>query len=264
MANVKNYMVGNDTLTIEQINHFANSVAYKHSKIRVMPDGHAGKGAVVGSTITYTDKIVPNTVGVDIACRVTGFCLGNIEIDFEKLDHIARQNIPTGFNVRNQEHELSKTFPYEDLVCWSELKNQDRLRKSMGTLGGGNHYIEIDYDDNTENYWLVIHCGSRNLGKQVAEYYQNIAINAKKERIQELNARKRISINAAKSAGCIDSIQNIVNYWNARIAEEPDDDMCYLEGQDMQNYLHDMRICNDFSKYNHIVIFQEIAEKMGW
>lgn len=126
-----------------------------------------------------------------------------------------------------------------------------------------NHYIEVDYDDNTGNYWLVIHCGSRNLGKQVAEYYQNIAINAKKERIQELNRRKRVSIDIAKFAGRVDIIQDIVNYWNDRIAEEPDDDMCYLEGQDMQNYLHDMRICNDFSKYNHMVIFQEMAEKMG-
>lgn len=117
----------------------AQSEAYKDCKIRLMADGHVGASGPVGFVCKFTDKIVPNTVGVDIACRVTGFCLGNIEIDFEKLDRITRQNIPTGFNVRNQECELFKTFPYEDLICWNELKNHDRLRKSMGTLGGGKN-----------------------------------------------------------------------------------------------------------------------------
>ena len=173
-ANVKNFMVGNDPVTIEQINEFANSPAYRGCKIRIMPDAHAGKGAVVGSTIEFKDKIVPGTVGVDIACRVSAFRVNSNAIDREYLDQVCREYIPTGFDVRSVEHELSVDFPYEELYCWNELKNQDRLRKSMGTLGGGNHYLELDHDIANDQYWFVIHCGSRNLGQQIAEYYQQI------------------------------------------------------------------------------------------
>lgn len=137
MADVKNFMVGYDEKTIAQIETFAQSRAYGDSKIRIMPDAHQGKGAVIGTSVTFTDKIIPATVGVDIACRVSAFNLGHEDIDFEKLDKVARDVIPTGFNVRKKEANYSIDFPYEALYCWDELNKQERLRCSMGTLGGG-------------------------------------------------------------------------------------------------------------------------------
>ena len=267
-------MVGNDLTTLEQIRIFAESVAYGSSKIRIMPDAHAGKGAVVGSTMTYTDKIVPATVGVDIACRVSGFCLGSVhDIDLNRLDEVCRKVVPTGFSVRNSECEISEAFPYENLYCWDELINHDRLRNSMGTLGGGNHYLELDYDEEHDEYWFVIHCGSRNLGKQVAEYYQTLAVEARDRRILQYKADKNYWLDFARwqyehdyitREQIIEFIDTINKVYNECLAEEPDDDLCYLEGEDMEHYLHDMRICNDFSYYSHLTIYREVAYEMGW
>ena len=263
-ANVKNFMVGNDPVTIEQINEFANSPAYRGCKIRIMPDAHAGKGAVVGSTIEFKDKIVPGTVGVDIACRVSAFRVNSNVIDCEYLDQVCREYIPTGFDVRSVEHELSVDFPYEELYCWNELKNQDRLRKSMGTLGGGNHYLELDHDIANDQYWFVIHCGSRNLGKQIAEYYQHIAIVRRDERIAEHRLHQKMGIAALRAINRIDRIQGWIELCREVIAAEPQDDLCYLEGEDMEHYLHDMRICNEFSYRSHMAIYREVAKCMGW
>ena len=142
MANVKNFALNSTENMEEQIKEFANSLAYKNEKIRIMPDGHAGKGCVVGSTMTFSDKIVPNTVGVDVACRVSLYALEINERDlsedfFKKFDKMVEERIPTGFNVRNEEAEESRSFPYEDLKCYDALKNIQRIRNSMGTLGGG-------------------------------------------------------------------------------------------------------------------------------
>lgn len=264
MADVKNYMVGNDQNTINQVNVFAESAAYKDSKIRIMPDAHAGKGAVVGSTITYTDKIVPATVGVDIACRVSAFPIDKKDIDFDKLDKITREFIPTGFKVREHSHGFSYSIQYENLYCWEHLVNHERLRKSLGTLGGGNHFIEVDYDSDNDKYWLVVHCGSRNLGKQVAEYYQDIAVKNCLWRIQTYVFAKETDIQFLREAGCTDRIQQTVDHWNTVINAEPADDLCYLEGEDMQHYLNDMRICNEFSYMSHMAIAYDINYKMGW
>lgn len=263
MADIKNYMVGNAQKTIDQIYEFAASPAYCNSKIRIMPDAHAGKGAVVGSTMTYSDKIVPGTVGVDIACRVSAFRVDADNVDCDYLDKVCREYIPTGFSVRSVEHELSRDFPYEELYCWEQLSNHDRLRKSMGTLGGGNHYLELDYDEDSGFYWFVIHCGSRNLGKQIAEYYQQIAIEARDARIKSYRESK---IKELRYLSTIQDygFQEVVQYWNDKIRLEPSNDLCYLEGEDMMHYLHDMRICNDFSYYSHLAIYREVAKMMGW
>lgn len=266
MADVKNYMVGNDQATIDQIEKFANSTAYCDSKIRIMPDAHAGKGAVVGSTLTFSDKIVPATVGVDIACRVSAFKVDGsfTDSDLLCLDCICRGTIPTGFAVRNQESEFSINFPYEKLHCWDMLQNHARLRRSMGTLGGGNHYIELDFDANNGEYWFVIHSGSRNLGKQIAEYYQNIAIQLRDQRIANYHQAKNSEIAYLRNIGRTDFIQIVVDYWNKRALFEPENDLCYLEGDIMNDYLDDMRICNDFSYYSHQAIFHDVAAYMGW
>lgn len=264
MADVKNYMVGNDQKTIDQIYEFAASPAYCDSKIRIMPDAHAGKGAVVGSTMTYSDKIVSGTVGVDIACRVSAFQVDADNVDCEYLDKICREYIPTGFSVRSIEHELSLNFPYEELYCWEQLSNHDRLRKSMGTLGGGNHYLELDYNEDSGCYWFVIHCGSRNLGKQIAEYYQQIAIDRRNERIEQHRLYQKKGIAVFRAINRIDQIQEWIKLCRKIITAEPQDDLCYLEGEDMEHYLHDMRICNDFSYYSHLAIYREVAKMMGW
>ena len=139
MADVKNFAVNPEQELIDQIDKFAASKAYKDCKIRVMPDGHAGKGScAVGSVIEYKDKITVLAVGVDVACRVSAFKIPEHDIDFEKLDRVIRERVPSGHSIRQKEHEFSQTFPYDMLYCWPDIReNEDRYRKSMGTLGGG-------------------------------------------------------------------------------------------------------------------------------
>jgi len=252
----------------------AQSEAYKDCKIRLMPDGHVGATGPIGFVCEFTDKIVPGTVGVDIACRVTGYNLGPLSnVDVQKLDEICNNAIPTGFDVRKKEDLMSFAFPYEKLYCWDALKNHDRLRKSMGTLGGGNHYLELDYDENTGDYWFVIHCGSRNLGKQVAEYYQNLAIQARQARIDKYNKTRQMVIARARARYHSDeytqyqlgkAIEGANGIYCELVESEPANDLCYIEGEDMAHYLNDMKICNDFSLSSHNVIFFEIMSQMGW
>lgn len=138
MADVKNFAVNPEQELIEQIDKFSKSAAYRNSVIRVQADGHAGKGCAVGTCIKYGDKIVPNTVGVDIACRVSAYRIYADDIDFEQLDKVIHERVPSGHSIRTVEHELSAKFPYDELRCWDAIKdNEERYRKSMGTLGGG-------------------------------------------------------------------------------------------------------------------------------
>ena len=156
---------------IEQIRRMCDYDFTAGSQIRIMPDVHAGKGCTIGTTLTVIDKAVPNVVGVDIGCGMYTVNLGNIEIDFEKLDE-ACHFVPSGMNVwqGRQEH-----FDLERLRCFRELKDSKRLERSLGTLGGGNHFIEVDKAADGTKY-LVIHTGSRNLGQQVCKYYQKLAV----------------------------------------------------------------------------------------
>lgn len=267
MVDIKNYALNSTENMEEQIKEFANSEAYKNEKIRIMPDGHAGKGCVVGSTMTFSDKIVPNTVGVDVACRVSLYALGinvnDLNDDFfKKFDRMVAKRIPTGFNVRHSEAEESKNFPYENLKCYKSLQNMPRLRRSMGTLGGGNHYLELDVDNDGDVY-LSIHCGSRNLGKQVCDYYQSRAIEMKKLRINLRNERKDVLIQECKENGNIEKIQFFIESTKKKNANEPSDELAYIYGTDLENYLNDMHLCNQWSKLNHAVIYREIKEGLG-
>lgn len=149
-----------------QICELVEQEAFEESKIRIMPDVHAGKGCVIGFTGNLGDKVIPNIVGVDIGCGMLCVELGNIDLDLERLDKIVHDFVPSGMNVH--EEQKYKFYEMEQLYCLKELKNKDSwLEKSMGTLGGGNHFIEMDVDEDNNKY-LVIHTGSRNLGKQVA------------------------------------------------------------------------------------------------
>lgn len=156
---------------IEQIRRMCDYEFTAGSKIRIMPDVHAGKGCTIGTTMTITDKAVPNVVGVDIGCGMYTAELGKAEIDLSKTDEAAHY-IPSGRNVWDGRYER---FDLTGLRCYRHLEQAKRLERSLGTLGGGNHFIEIDVSSDGNKY-LVIHSGSRNLGKQVAEYYQNLAI----------------------------------------------------------------------------------------
>lgn len=257
-----NYAVcGSETLD-EQLNIIRNSEAYREQDIAIMPDAHAGKGAVVGFTSTYDDKIVPCTVGVDIACRVTLFRIVG-DIDLDVLDRAIHNYIPSGNSIRQTEVFGSQYFPYEKLRCWDGIKDgEERYRKSMGTLGGGNHYIAVEGND--ENKYLAIHCGSRNLGLRVANYYQDKAIAARDARKKEIYDRYEQMITEKREKGYFNAIQQLIEIRKTEIAAEPIDDLCYIEGQDMDDYLHDMDMLRQWSYLNHVTISQVIAQNCGW
>ena len=158
---------------VTQIYQFLNHPAFEGAKIVIQPDCHAGAGAVIGFTSTLTDKIIPNVIGVDIGCGVLAYKLGKLDIDFKELDAFLRKNIPSGFSV----HNTSLIKEYAEFEQAAEETEQDtsRVLRSLGTLGGGNHFIELDKDDN-EEVWLVIHSGSRNFGLKIAQYHQAKAV----------------------------------------------------------------------------------------
>ena len=257
-----NYAVcGNDTLD-EQLKIIRESEAYREHDIAIMPDAHAGKGAVVGFTSTYDDKIVPCTVGVDIACRVTLFRIDG-EIDLDVLDKAIHEHVPSGNSIRQHEPIESQQFPYEELRCWNAIKDgEERFRKSMGTLGSGNHYIAVEGND--ENKYLAIHCGSRNLGLRVANYYQELAIAARDARKKEIYDRYKQMIAEKCEKKYFDAIHQLIKIRNIEIATEPIDDLCYIKGQDMEDYLHDMDMLRKWSYLNHCTIASFIAMETGW
>ena len=173
MNNLKIFTDNVEQEALEQINTLLEQEAFKNCKVRIMPDVHAGKGCVIGFTADLGNKVIPNIVGVDIGCGMLTVKLGNIDIDFDKLDKAIRKRVPSGRDVH--EGRIVRFKQLQNLHCYRQLKDAKRLERSIGTLGGGNHFIEIDIDDDNNKY-LIIHTGSRNLGKQVAEYYQNLAI----------------------------------------------------------------------------------------
>ena len=166
----------------EQIKKLINFEAYEYTKIRIMPDAHAGKGCTVGTTIVITDKITPNLVGVDIGCGILVIKLKNKKVNFEKLDKIIKTKIPSGFDV----HRIPKRdFCFDKLRCRNYI-DLNRALLSIGSLGGGNHFIEVGMNDTTKDLYLIIHSGSRKLGNDLCKYYQNKAINQSKNKIGEI------------------------------------------------------------------------------
>ena len=241
----------------EQIKAVCDTEAFASSKIRIMPDVHAGKGCTIGTTMTVTDKIVPSMVGVDIGCGMYTVYLGNIDIDFEKVDTISH-SIPSGRNVWESRQER---FDLTTLCCYRNLKDTKRLERSIGTLGGGNHFIEIDEDENGGKY-LVIHSGSRNLGTQVAEFYQDIAIDLNSGKEEYFNRRDEI-IRTYKEQGRRCEIQGALKALeNEFHAKEPTlpRDLCFLYGSFMDDYLHDVDICQKFAERNRAKIAEKIIE----
>ena len=211
----------------EQIKQICDTEAFANCKIRIMPDVHAGKGCTIGTTMSITDKIVPSMVGVDIGCGMYTVYLGKIDIDFEKIDEAAHF-IPSGRNVWGGRQER---FDLTQLRCYRNLKDTKRLERSLGTLGGGNHFIEIDVDEDGGKY-LVIHSGSRNLGTQVAEFYQQIAVDLNVGKEDYFKKREEIIV-TYKAEGRRTEIQKELKRLEREFeAKEPSlpRDLCYLYG----------------------------------
>ena len=243
-----------------QIEAVCNEEAFKDSKIRIMPDVHAGKGCTIGTTMTVVDKVVPNMVGVDIGCGMYTVSLGKADIDFEKFDEAAH-SIPSGRNVWEGRQER---FDLTALRCYRNLKDTKRLERSLGTLGGGNHFIEIDADAEGNKY-LIIHSGSRNLGTQVANYYQGIAVDLNLGKEEYFKKRDEI-IRTYKEQGRRSEIQatlkRMAKEWEEKEPTMPHE-LCYLYGDFMQDYLHDVSICQQFAKRNREKMAEILLEKTG-
>ena len=248
---------------LDQIHALLSQEAFKDCKVRIMPDVHAGAGCVIGFTADLGKKVIPNIVGVDIGCGMHTLMLGNIDIDFEKLDAVIRQYVPSGRNVH--EGRLIQFPELQQLHCYRELRDTKRLERSIGTLGGGNHFIEIDVDEDGGKY-LIIHSGSRNLGKQVAEYYQNLAIDLMSGK-DDLFAKQEALIKEYKAAGRKSEIQTAIKELHRQFkATTPNipKDLCYLTGKYREQYLDDMLICQKFALLNRVNIARLIVSRMGW
>lgn len=250
-----------DDKTKEQIKVLIDQDFMKDVKVRIMADCHAGAGCVIGTTLEIKDKIVPNLVGVDIGCGMLCVNLGKIQIDFEKLDNFIHNNIPAGMNVN--EEITPSTVVLEGLKCINEINKITYLKKSLGSLGGGNHFIEIDVNSKGE-YYLVIHTGSRNLGKQVAEIYQNKAIQYHEDRL--FNKKEVITkvITEYKQTGRQKEIQaEIQRISQMYIQLSMPKELCYLEGSDFNDYMYDMDLCQKFATENRFEIARRITNYLG-
>lgn len=260
MSDIKIFTKNIEEKAMEQINTLIALPVFSECKVRIMPDVHAGAGCVIGFTADLGDKVIPNVVGVDIGCGLLAAEIGTKDIDYERLDSVIYSNVPSGFSVNNNPNEEAINL-IEQLLCKDSLHNTNRLIRSMGTLGGGNHFIEVDCDEDGAAY-LVIHTGSRNVGLQVANYYQDVAVDrwygksARKESNEEI-------INKLKAEGRESEISSALKELKSRLSEIPKQ-LCYLEGKDRIHYLHDMDVCQKFAAMNRLEIATRIAEQMKW
>lgn len=246
-----------DQASVSQVMLLLNQEFTAGSRIRLMPDIHAGAGCTVGTTMTVKDKIVPNLVGVDIGCGMETVKIKEKHIELQKLDKLIYEKIPSGFGIREKAHCLFKNFPLEELYCYKHI-NPIRAEKSMGTLGGGNHFIEADKDDDG-NIYIVIHSGSRHLGLEVANYYQNegyMALNgASKKDIEELIARLKAE---GREKNIQKSIKALKNTKTTPIPKQ----LAYVEGDLFDMYIHDMKIVQRFAMLNRQAMTDEIVKGM--
>ena len=250
-----------DKTAAGQIKAVCDVEAFSQSKIRIMPDVHAGLGCTIGTTMTIIDKVVPGMVGVDIGCGMETVKIQETEIDFEKLDNIAKYEIPSGFDIRETPHPYAGGINLHELRC-SPYVNLIRAERSIGTLGGGNHFIEVDRDDDGALY-LVIHSGSRHLGKETAEYYGS-------EGFKALCGNARFQIDAKikelKESGNTKEIHKTIKEMKkqrAMMTPLPKD-LAYVEGQLFEDYIHDMKLVQRFAVLNRQAMVDIIMQGMGW
>lgn len=260
---------------LSQIRELLSIDVFSDKKIRIMPDAHAGAGCVIGFTGNLGDKVIPNIVGVDIGCGIRVISLGKLsDIDFHAFNAHIRSNVPSGKIVRESRfgfkplvgEEMDIYREAKELVttmhCYRELKDTARINKAIGSLGGGNHFIELDKDDEGCVY-LVIHTGSRNLGKQVADIYQACAIKHLTDGADELEETIRRTIDEYKAVGRRSELQGVIKKMRREYrSSEPrlPRDLCYVEGEAREHYLHDMRLCQKWAVLNRRLIAMLLRE----
>ena len=246
---------------LAQIEALAEHPVSDGSKIRIMPDVHAGAGCTIGTTMTITDRVCPNLVGVDIGCGMFAVKLDETEIDYAELDKVIRSSVPSGMMIRTKP---VAAFDFDKLRC--PVADKQRALLSLGTLGGGNHFIEID-KDSCGGLWLIIHSGSRHLGLEVANYYQQLAV--KRISTPPADLIKEIA-KTYKEQGRQNEIQEVIEKVKAQYRDaKKQKDLAYLEGQDLDDYLNDMGIVQQYAKANREAIANEILRGMslkhsGW
>lgn len=251
-----------DSACIEQIRGLLDLEVFQNAKVRIMPDCHTGASCVVGFTADLGDKIISNIVGVDIGCGMLTVELGKADLDYEKLDQVIREHIPSGREVHKGRQ---MRFPrLQEMYCYRQLKDTKAIERAIGTLGGGNHFIEIDVDEEGNQY-LVIHTGSRQLGKQVAEHYQKVAtgLHTGKEPMWEEEERIKQEY---KASGRRDEIQEALKELHRNFHQTAPDmplEYCFLYGKYSQQYLHDMKICQEYADENRKMIAKLILEQYG-
>ena len=247
-----------DSSSIAQVLELCNQEFAAGSRIRMMPDIHAGAGCTIGTTMTITDKVVPNLVGVDISCGLETVRISEKSVDLQKLDQIIHEKIPSGFAIRNKAHDYLNRVNLNELCCVSHVK-MSRAEKSIGTLGGGNHFIEMDKDDDG-NLYLVIHSGSRHLGVEVANYYQEEgykALNhADDTAIRELVSRLKAE---GREKQIEKEIKRVKNLKQTNIPKS----LAYVSGELFEQYIHDMKIVQHYAMLNRQAMVDEIVRAMG-
>ena len=247
-----------DNESISQVINLLNQPYVEGSKVRMMPDIHAGAGCTIGTTMTIRDKICPNLVGVDIGCGMETIRIKETHIEPQKLDKVIRANIPSGFAIRNVPHRYAKDIDLSDLHCAISV-NTNRAYASIGTLGGGNHFIEANKDD-TGNIYIVVHSGSRHLGLEIANFYQEAAYKSltsySKEEIDAVIVR-------LKESGKQKEIQNTLKEMKTKKSPVPKP-LAYVEGDMFEQYLHDMKIAQKFASLNRKAMMDIIVKEMGF
>ncbi|MBQ7991487.1 MAG: RtcB family protein [Solobacterium sp.] len=250
---------------VSQIKELLNQPFAKDSHPRFMPDVHAGKGCTIGTTMHIKEKVCPNLVGVDISCGMLCAKLPVKDIDFEKFDRIVHEKVPAGNNVHDKPVASFSELP--DLKCWNSLKsNQAYFLCSLGTLGGGNHFIEIDKAKDG-SLWLIIHSGSRNLGKTVCDYYmQKAQALHKGGKVRNEQERKEL-IEAYKREGRTSEIPDALKALSEKqkaVKEIQNKDLAVIEGYDLDDYLSDCAILNRYAKKNRETMAEQILSAYGW
>jgi len=243
---------------VEQIKTLCNQEFISGSKIRVMPDVHSGAGCTIGTTMTITDKVIPNLVGVDIGCGMETVMIADKEIDLEKLDKLIYEKIPSGRNIRKISHELINEIDLNQLRCTGHVK-MDRAIRSIGTLGGGNHFIEAGKDEEG-NIYITVHSGSRHLGLEVANYYQKMGYKAL-NKVSDIDIEKIIE--QLKNEGREKEINKTIKEIKKQIITDIPPALAYVSEELFDDYIHDMKLIHKFAVLNRKAMMDEIIKGLG-
>ncbi|WP_308009680.1 RtcB family protein [uncultured Fusobacterium sp.] len=240
---------------VEQVKILCNQEFISGSKIRIMPDVHSGAGCTIGTTMTITDKVIPNLVGVDIGCGMETVMIADKEIDLEKLDKLIYEKIPSGHNIRKIPHELINEIDLNQLRCTGHVK-MDRAIRSIGTLGGGNHFIEAGKDEEG-NIYITIHSGSRHLGLEVANYYQKMGYKAL-NKVSDVDIEKIIE--QLKSEGREKEINKTIKEIKKQIITDIPPALAYVSEELFDDYIYDMKLIQKFAVLNRKAMMNEIIK----